>query len=1230
MAAAAATAATMLMDRSAVDLSELSRPVQPEAHAVGFVVRVVVGGEFVPRGQEFIVDGGEVTIGRGADCGIVLDERDVSRKSAKIEVVAEGFLITDLGGSVGVWRDNRKVTSEVVPPGTHIRLGPRLVIAPDLIGAEVAPPPAAPAPVDADATQYLQESQVQAWRAHIQSPAVEPPPPAAPTTPFLPEPVVESAARPAPAEAARVPVDMPAAPAAPAMPADPGVTDADFGQTVMIPTGSFPLPMPAVSEPGAEAPATKRLEDIGEVIPVSAHDPFLADDTEAVWVVETGGILLFTIALENGKPVGTRSHFLGINVGQAFFGIDAQRVGSAFMAVAKQGTTVRKMTRTELQAVASDPAQGPAIAALVDTWVLGLSKALIHGLPVNRIGEKPLHAGERLEIDSRFRATSGERVLWIDIWSGSILFDDMATPTFNRRHALFPITPDSWIQPLSDEFGPIAVTPTTTAEQLSDDSVWYALEIFHGVLCECEFISKKLATVDEYVRLQQKKEARDAAGAAGVSAIASVMRTEADSPLSHLASASAEPVLRACALVGSTLGIKVMPHPSAEEARTYEDQLQAIATASGFRTRTVALRGDWFREDHGSLLGQMANTGEPVALLQTKPQMYERVNPKTGERVIVTSKSMDELSVFAFAFYTPLPDGPVSAKTLLKFGFQGMGPDLRWVLLMAMIVGMCGTVTPYFTGKIFDEAVPQADRSGLIVYGLAMLGFAFAMAAFKFVQGVATLRISTRMGSSIQAAVWDRIMNLPVNFFRKYSAGDLADRADGVEEIQALVSGAGVSAILGSISGLFYVGQMFSYDLRLALVAVLLTFTYVAVNMTANYTQLRYQRNEMEVRGAISGLVLNLLTGVSKLRICGSELHAFRVWAEKFSAQRKVSFTIGKIQNFAELFTTTFPLLSNLLIFYVMISAQANAQPGTPTLTTGDFIAFTAAYGLFMSAMQSLGDASLNMLRIVPVYERFKPVLETKPEVDRSKAFPGQLKGGIEISHAKFRYDPDGPWIVNDLSLTIKPGEFVAFVGGSGCGKSTLMRLMLGFEVPSGGSLAFDGQDLSQLDLRMVRQQMGVVMQKSQLMPTEIYRNIIGVGSKTIQDAWWAAERAGLSEDIKAMPMGMHTYVSEGGGTLSGGQRQRLMIARAIVNRPKILFLDEATSALDNRSQAIVTESMDKMEATRIVIAHRLSTIINADKICYMDQGKIIEMGNYDELMKLDGLFAALAKRQVA
>ncbi len=322
-----------------------------------------------------------------------------------------------------------------------------------------------------------------------------------------------------------------------------------------------------------------------------------------------------------------------------------------------------------------------------------------------------------------------------------------------------------------------------------------------------------------------------------------------------------------------------------------------------------------------------------------------------------------------------------------------------------------------------------------------------------------------------------------------------------------------------------------------------------------------------------------------------------------------------------------YPIFSSIVIFMILIS-EREASP-EQALSTGAFIAFNACFGLFLGAMQALGDASLSLLRIVPIYERLTPILSTLPETDRSKAFPGKLSGGIELSHLHFRYTPDGPYIVKDVTLKINPGEFVAFVGESGCGKSTLMRLMLGFEQPASGSIYFDGQELGSLDLRMVRQQMGVVMQQSRVMPTEIYRNIIGATSRTIDEAWDAAERAGFAEDIRNMPMGMHTYVSEGGGTMSGGQRQRLMIARAIVNKPKILFLDEATSALDNRTQAIVTESMNKMSATRIVIAHRLSTIKNADKICYCKLGQIVEMGTYDELMAKDGLFAELAKRQL-
>jgi ATP-binding cassette subfamily C protein len=306
----------------------------------------------------------------------------------------------------------------------------------------------------------------------------------------------------------------------------------------------------------------------------------------------------------------------------------------------------------------------------------------------------------------------------------------------------------------------------------------------------------------------------------------------------------------------------------------------------------------------------------------------------------------------------------------------------------------------------------------------------------------------------------------------------------------------------------------------------------------------------------------------------------------------------------------------------------AKGQP--PSITTGDFIAFNAAFSAFVSALQSLADASLDMLRIVPIYERLKPIVTQAPELDEARAYPGQLRGEIVVSHVSFRYSEDGPWILQDLSVHIKPGEFVAFVGASGCGKSTLMRILLGFETPTRGAVYYDGQDLATLDLREVRQQIGVVLQNSTLLPTDVYRNIVGSSGLPVQAAWEAAALAGLAEDIQQLPMGMHTYISEGGGGFSGGQRQKVLIARALVRKPRIMILDEATSALDNRSQAVVMESIEKLQATRIVIAHRLSTIINADRICYLEGGKIVEEGTFQELMAKGGKFALLAQRQLA
>jgi len=306
------------------------------------------------------------------------------------------------------------------------------------------------------------------------------------------------------------------------------------------------------------------------------------------------------------------------------------------------------------------------------------------------------------------------------------------------------------------------------------------------------------------------------------------------------------------------------------------------------------------------------------------------------------------------------------------------------------------------------------------------------------------------------------------------------------------------------------------------------------------------------------------------------------------------------------------------------------SKPDATPLSTGKFLAFNAAYGQFASNMLQLTSVFVSILTIVPVYERAKPILNALPEVDPSKTDPGELTGNIEISHVSFRYSEDRPLVLKDVSASIRSGEFVAFVGPSGSGKSTLFRLLLGFETPESGAIYFDGQDLAGLDVQNFRQQMGVVLQNASLFSGDIYTNIACSAPATIDEAWEAARLAGFEKDLKAMPMGMHTVIGDGGTGLSGGQRQRLMVARAVVGKPRILLFDEATSALDNQTQEIVSRSLEEMKATRIVIAHRLSTIINADKIFVIENGRMVQSGTYKELIQQEGLFAQLAKRQLA
>jgi len=534
------------------------------------------------------------------------------------------------------------------------------------------------------------------------------------------------------------------------------------------------------------------------------------------------------------------------------------------------------------------------------------------------------------------------------------------------------------------------------------------------------------------------------------------------------------------------------------------------------------------------------------------------------------------------------------------------------------------TAIPLATGIVFDSIIPEGEKSALLQIALILGASAIAAMLFQLTSSIAAMRNEGKIDGSLQAAVWNRLLSLPVPFFKQYSAGELAMRAMGISQIRMILSGTTLNTILSGIFSVFTFALLFYYDARLAWIAAALVVLAVLIIGYLGYRKVSLERQILEVSNHISGMMLQLIGGVTKFRVAGAEKRAFGRWAREFHRQRKLAFRGKSVANVLTVFNTVFPVLSSMIIFYAMISL---AKP----MPAGQFIGFYSAFTTFILSMVALSDALIGVNLIIPLYQRLRPILETLPEDDTSKINPRTLTGSIEVSHVSFRYREDGPLVLKDVSFEIKEGDYVALVGTSGCGKSTLFRILLGFEKPETGEIYYDGQDLAKLDIRAVRRQLGVVLQNGQLMTGNILSNIIGTNHRlTIEDAWEAARMAGIEEDIREMPMGMFTIISEGASTISGGQKQRLMIARAIVNKPRIIFFDEATSALDNRTQAIVSQSLDKLQATRVVIAHRLSTIMNCNKILVMDQGKIVEHGTYMELMAKGGVFADLAKRQLA
>ncbi|MYX46426.1 NHLP bacteriocin export ABC transporter permease/ATPase subunit, partial [Streptomyces sp. SID89] len=651
----------------------------------------------------------------------------------------------------------------------------------------------------------------------------------------------------------------------------------------------------------------------------------------------------------------------------------------------------------------------------------------------------------------------------------------------------------------------------------------------------------------------------------------------------------------ACLLVARAAGITLADPPQPGTVSERLDPVEQVALASRVRSRAVRLEGRWWRENAGPLVGRRSLSGAPVALLWRRGG-YAAVHPATGRATPVGPGNAQEFEPRAVMFYRPLPERRPGPLGLLRFCLRGSRGDVLNLLVSGLVTVALGALVPVATGRVLGQYVPRAEREPITLVCLAVLVSGVVAAAFLLLENLTVLRLEGRVEATLQPAVWDRLLRLPTRFFTERSTGELASAAMGVSAIRRLLAGVGPVVAQSLTVGAMNLVLLFWYSASMAWAAVGMLVVIAAVFSALGLWQVRWQRRLVVLTNKLNNQAFQTLRGLPKLRVAAAENYAYAAWAEQFARGRELQRRVGRIKNVTTVLGAVYLPVCTLLMFMLL------AGPVRGSMSAAAFLTFSTSVTMLLTSVTSLTGAFVSAVAALPLLEEIRPVLDAVPEVGAGSTRPGPLSGAIEARRLSFRYSADGPLVLDDVSFQVRPGEFVAVVGPSGCGKSTLLRLLIGFDRPLSGSVLYDGQDLAALDRSAVRRQCGVVLQHAQPFTGSILDVIRGTEPCSPEEAMAAAELAGLAEDIRRMPMGLHTLVA-GGGSVSGGQRQRLMIAQALVRRPRILFFDEATSALDNETQRIVIDSTRKLNATRIVIAHRLSTVLDADRVVVMRDG---------------------------
>ncbi|MBV6627795.1 MAG: NHLP bacteriocin export ABC transporter permease/ATPase subunit [Rivularia sp. (in: Bacteria)] len=942
-------------------------------------------------------------------------------------------------------------------------------------------------------------------------------------------------------------------------------------------------------------------------LPCSIPKKLLLDNSEQVWLIKSGCWAVFAINIVNGVSKGRKRYLFSVKAGEVMFGASSISSEDSYqiMAVALEESEVIQLSSTDEVNIEQ-----------IESWVNHLSSTVSEIISPVLPTPAKIPGCTILDSNEVFQPSHGN-VVWAKVLQGKanlLGFNDLE---ITSNIEIIPLQTYTWLQAKDVvEIGALLYSNIDKKYNFIK-----GLNLLQSYIVRVIYFLELEETQAELIRNKAREELNNRAISESLNNFANIFTPESKNlGRANILSKEVDKeqaLLSAAGAVGRALGITIHPPTNSEDLRRVRNPIDVIARASNIRIRRITLRDGWWYQDSGPLLAYTLKDNLSVAVLPVDDNRYEIIDCYGKQRIKCDKKAAATLSPNAYTFYRPLPIEIPNFLPILQFALKGRSKEIITILGAGIAIALLGMIVPQATAILIDRAIPDADKSLLFQIALGLVATTLGASLFQITQAVAILRLESFADTSTQAAVWDRLLKLKASFFRQYSVGDLSQRVAVITQIRQKIGNTILKSLFSSLFSLLNLGLLFYYSLPLALVATFVALIYALVTIVSGILTLRKIRPLINMQGKLFGMLVQIINGVGKFRIAGAESRAFAYWAKQYRHQLSLMMSAQNIEDNLVVINSLLSAITPAILFAMTISLIQQSQTNGSSFSTGTFLAFNAAFGTFISGTTSLSSTIVDILEALPLWERAQPIFQATPDININKSDPGRLSGRIEVKNVTFSYSNGGFPVLENVSLKAEPGEFIALVGASGSGKSTLLRLLLGFDTPQLGSINYDGQELAALNIDAVRRQLGVVLQNSQLMSASIFENISSNANLTMEEAWNAAQMAGLASDISTMPMGMHTIVSEGGSNLSGGQRQRLIIARALAKRPRILLFDEATSALDNRTQAIVSESLDKLNVTRIVVAHRLSTIRNANRIYVLQKGRIIQQGNFEQLAQL-------------